>query len=93
MCRNIKTLYNYEPPVNTAEIEAAALQYVRKVSGYTRPSLANEAAFETAVAQVAAATQALLDTLQTKAPPRSRDADAARARERAAARTSQEEPS
>lgn len=92
MCRNIKTLYNYEPPVSTADIEAAALQYVRKVSGYTRPSSANAAAFETAVAQVAAATQALLDALQTKAPPRSREVDAARARTRAARRTTQEEP-
>ena len=72
MCRNIKTLYNFDPPVSDAEIRAAALQYVRKVSGFTKPSRANESAFQAAVDAVAAASRNLLDSLVTNAPPRSR---------------------
>ena len=86
MCRNIRTLYNYEPPSTDADIEAAALQYVRKVSGYTKPSAANEAAFQRAVADIARATAALLDSLQTAAPPRNRAAEIAKARARYAKR-------
>lgn len=82
MCRNIRRLHNYEPPATESEIHDAALQYVRKLSGTARPSAANRAAFDRAVAEVAAATTALLDSLVTTAPPRSRDEDAARARER-----------
>lgn len=80
MCRNIKTLYNFEPPASADEIRAAALQYVRKVSGYARPSLANQAAFDAAVEAVAAASQTLIESLETTAPPRSREVEAARAR-------------
>lgn len=83
MCRNIRRLYNYEPPATEEEVRAAALQYVRKVSGYTRPSQANEEPFERAIDEIAAATQRLLDSLGTNAAPRDREADAARARERA----------
>jgi hypothetical protein len=86
MCRNIRTLHNFEPPATPAEIEAAALQYVRKVSGASRPSKANEAAFERAVAEVAATTERLLAALVTTAPPRDREVEAARARARAEAR-------
>ena len=86
MCRNIRTLYNYEPPSTRADIEAAALQYVRKVSGYTKPSAANEAAFQRAVAEIARATTALLGSLQTAAPPRNREAEIAKARARNAKR-------
>jgi len=86
MCRNIRTLHNFEPAATTAEVDAAALQYVRKVSGTTRPSRANEAVFDAAVAEVAAATQRLLDALVTTAPPRDREVEAARARARAQAR-------
>jgi hypothetical protein len=86
MCRNIRTLHNFEPPASPEEIEAAALQYVRKVSGATRPSKANEAAFERAVAEVAATTERLLAELVTGAPPRDREVEAARARARAEAR-------
>lgn len=86
MCRNIKPLFNYEPPVTLDEIRASALQYVRKVSGYTRPSKANEAAFDEAVERVAAVTAELLDSLVTDAAPRSREVEIARARERAAQR-------
>lgn len=82
MCRNIRRLYNYEPSVTDAEIRAASLQYVRKVSGFTRPSQANEDAFETAVDRVAAATSELLASLVTTAAPRDREAEIARARER-----------
>lgn len=82
MCRNIKPLYHFEPPAGEDEIRAAALQYVRKISGFTRPSQANQAAFEAAVQAVAAASQTLLDSLQTAAPPRSREAEAARRRAR-----------
>lgn len=89
MCRNIKTLYHFEPPVTEDEIRAAALQYVRKVSGFTRPSKANEAAFQTAVETITAATQALLQSLETNAPPRDRAIEAARARARGERRFSQ----
>lgn len=74
MCRNIKTLYNLEPPVTEMEIQEAALQFVRKVSGYRQPSRANEEAFNTAVAEVTQAVQKLMEALQTKGPPRDRDA-------------------
>ncbi len=86
MCRNIRTLYNFEPPATTEEVQAAAVQYVRKVSGSTRPSQANQEAFDQAVREVAEATQRLLDALTTSAPPKNREVEAARARERAAAR-------
>jgi hypothetical protein len=88
MCRNIKTLYNFEPPASEEEIRAAALQYVRKVSGYTKPSQANQAVFQTAVDAVAAATQTLLDSLQTSAPSRDREVEAAKAKARAQKRFS-----
>lgn len=83
MCRNIRALHNFEPPATRDEVAAAALQYVRKVSGSTRPSQANQAAFETAVAEVTAATHRLLDQLTTSAPPKDRDVEAAKARARA----------
>jgi hypothetical protein len=86
MCRNIRTLHNFEPPATEGEVQAAALQYVRKVSGSTKPSKANEQAFARAVADIAAVTQRLLDELVTTAVPRDRDVEAARARARAAAR-------
>jgi hypothetical protein len=86
MCRNIKILFNFDPPVTDEEIRAAALQFVRKVSGFTRPSRTNEAAFEAAVAQIAATSRALLEALETTAPPRSRESEAAKARARAAIR-------
>jgi hypothetical protein len=83
MCRNIKTLHNFEPPATEDEIHAAALQYVRKVSGSQKPSKANEAAFERAVEDVAAVTRELLGTLVTTAAPRDREIETARARARA----------
>jgi hypothetical protein len=86
MCRNIKTLHNFEPPATHDEVHAAAVQYVRKVSGYNKPSKANEAVFERAVAEIAHITRHLLDDLVTQAPPRDRDVEAARARARAAVR-------
>jgi hypothetical protein len=86
MCRNIRVLHNFEPPVTADEVEAAALQYVRKVSGTTRPSAANEEAFGEAVRAVTAATRTLLDSLVTKAPPRDREVEAAKAKARAAER-------
>ena len=86
MCRNIRVLHNFEPPATDDEIEAAALQYVRKVSGATRPSAANEEAFAEAVRVVAEATRPLLDSLVTKAPPRDREIEAAKAKARAAER-------
>lgn len=86
MCRNIRVLYNFEPPATPDEVGAAALQYVRKISGFTKPSQANQAAFDAAVAEVTRASQALLDALVTQAPPRDRDVMAQRARERAAKR-------
>lgn len=86
MCRNIRVLHNFEPPATQAEIEAAALQYVRKVAGVTRPSAANEAAFAEAVRAVTEATATLLGALTTKAAPKDRETEAARARARAAKR-------
>jgi hypothetical protein len=86
MCRNIRTLHNFAPPASDEEVAAAALQYVRKVSGSTRPSHANAAAFEAAVAEVAASTQRLLEALVTTAPPRDREVEAAKARARSQAR-------
>ncbi|MDN5795840.1 MAG: DUF2277 domain-containing protein [Intrasporangium sp.] len=82
MCRNIRQLHNFEPPATTDEVRAAALQYVRKVSGSTKPSQANQAAFDEAVDAVAHVTQHLLDHLSTSAPPKNREVEAARARER-----------
>jgi hypothetical protein len=82
MCRSIRRLHNYAPPVTDAEIRAAALQYVRKVSGSTNPSQANTAPFDEAVAEVAATTRRLIDQLVTSAPPRSREEEARKARER-----------
>jgi hypothetical protein len=86
MCRNIKTLFNFEPPATELEIRDASLQFVRKLSGFTVPSKANEAAFEAAVEQVAAAARTLIGTLVTQAPPRNRDDEAAKARARSALR-------
>jgi hypothetical protein len=86
MCRNIKTLHNFEPPATEEEIRAAAEQYVRKVSGSTKPSKANEAAFLRAIDDVAASTSRLLESLVTTAAPRDREAEAAKARARAAQR-------
>jgi hypothetical protein len=86
MCRNIRTLHNFEPPATEDELRGAALQYVRKISGYTKPSKANEAAFARAVDAVAAASSRLLDELTTAAPPKDREVEAARARARAAER-------
>ena len=86
MCRNIKTLYNFEPPVTEDEIRAAALQFVRKVSGFNAPSKANEAAFTTAVDEIAAAARTLLSSLETNAPPKDREEEAAKARAQAAGR-------
>ena len=83
MCRNIHTLYNFEPPATEDEIRGAALQYVRKVSGFTKPSQANESAFDAAVDEVADATRRLIDSLVTKAAPKDREVEAERARERA----------
>ena len=86
MCRNIRQLHNFEPPATSDEVQAAALQYVRKVSGATRPSQANAEAFDHAVHEVAVATQRLLDALVTTAPPKDREVEAAKARARAAER-------
>ncbi len=86
MCRNIKPLFNFDPPVTDDDVRASALQYVRKVSGYTRPSKANQAAFEEAVERVERVTRELLDALVTDSPPRSRELQIARAHERAAQR-------
>jgi hypothetical protein len=86
MCRNIKTLFNFEPPATELEIRDASLQFVRKLSGFTVPSKANEAAFERAVDEVAAAARTLIDALVTSAEPRDRAVEAARAKARAAAR-------
>jgi hypothetical protein len=86
MCRNIKTLHNFQPPATDEEIRASALQFVRKLAGFTRPSKGNEAAFNRAVEQVAHAAHGLLDSLVTNAPPRDRAVEAAKARARAADR-------
>ena len=82
MCRNIRTLYNFEPPATDEEVRAAALQYVRKISGFNRPSQANEQAFERAIDAVAAASSELLAELTTSAPPKDREVEAAKARAR-----------
>jgi hypothetical protein len=87
MCRNIRPLHNFEPPATHEEVEAAALQYVRKISGYPKPSQANAEAFERAVEEVAAASARLLDALQTNAPPKNREIEAEKRRARAASRT------
>ena len=86
MCRNIKTLHNFEPPATDDEVRASALQFVRKLSGFTRPSKANEAAFNRAVDQVTEAARELLGSLVTNAPPRDREVEAAKARAKAAVR-------
>ncbi len=86
MCRNIRTLHNFEPPATRDEVQAAALQYVRKISGSTRPSAANQEAFDAAVADITAATGRLLQSLTTTAPPKDREVEAAKARARAAVR-------
>ncbi len=86
MCRNIRTLFNFEPTATDAEVRASALQFVRKVSGFTKPSKANEAPFETAVDEVTAVVHRLLDSLETTAPPKDREVEAAKRREKAAKR-------
>lgn len=86
MCRNIKTLFNFDPPVTDEEIRASSLQFVRTICGFTKPSKANEAAFEAAVEEIAALSRELLGSLQTNAPPKSREEEAAKAKARAAAR-------
>ena len=86
MCRNIRPLHNFEPPATPEEVSAAALQYVRKISGSTKPSKANQEAFDDAVHEIAHITQHLLDALVTQAPPKDRDAEAAKAKARAAVR-------
>ena len=86
MCRNIRTLFNFEPPATKEEVHASALQFVRKLSGFTHPSKANEAAFNRAVDEVSRAAHRLLDSLETASPPRDREVEAEKARERAKAR-------
>jgi hypothetical protein len=86
MCRNIKMLFNFDPPVTDEEVRAASLQYVRKISGFSKPSKANEAAFLAAIEEVADASTRLLRSLETNAPPRNRDEEAAKAKARGAAR-------
>jgi hypothetical protein len=86
MCRNIRTLFNFDPPVTEDEIRAASLQFVRKISGFTRPSKANEAAFAEAIDEVASASARLLRSLATTAPPKNREEEAAKAKARAAER-------
>ena len=86
MCRNIRTLYNFEPPATDEELYAASLQFIRKLSGYNKPSKANEVAFNRAVVQVAATARMLIDALETTAEPRDREIEAARARARTAQR-------
>jgi len=86
MCRNIKTLFNFDPPATDEEIRAASLQFVRKLSGFNEPSRANEKAFNRAIEEVAAVARRLIDSLETHAPPKNRDEEAARARARSAER-------
>ncbi|MEO6654591.1 MAG: DUF2277 domain-containing protein [Pyrinomonadaceae bacterium] len=86
MCRNIKTLFNFDPPATSDEVLASSLQFVRKLSGFSKPSKANEAAFDLAVERVSSAAQEMLNSLQTNAPPRDREIEAARAKERSAMR-------
>jgi hypothetical protein len=92
MCRNIRPLFNFAPPANDDEVRAAALQYVRKISGFNRPSKANEAAFDAAVEAIAAASARLLAALQTSAPPKDRAVEAARARARSVRRYTPQPP-
>ena len=86
MCRNIKTLFNFDPPVNAEEIRAASLQFVRKITGFNKPSKANEAAFATAIDEIAEISARLLHSLETSAPPKNREEEAAKAKARAAER-------
>jgi hypothetical protein len=86
MCRNIKNLFNFDPPVTEEEVRAASLQFVRKISGFNKPSKANESAFEAAIDEVAAVSNRLLRSLETNAPPKNREEEAAKARARAAER-------
>jgi hypothetical protein len=86
MCRNIKTLFNFDPPATDEEVRAASLQFVRKLSGFTHPSKANEAAFARAVEEVSGVARRLIDSLETTAPPKDREVEAERARERSARR-------
>jgi len=86
MCRNIRTLYNFSPPVTQEEVRAASLQFVRKITGFHKPSKANEAAFQAAIDEIAAVSSRLLGSLETAAPPKNREAEAAKARTRAAQR-------
>ena len=86
MCRNIKTLYNFEPPVTPEEVRAASLQFVRKITGFNKPSKANEAAFQAAIEDIANVSLRLLQSLETSAPPKNREEEAAKARARAAER-------
>ena len=86
MCRNIRTLFNFEPPVNDDEIRAASLQFVRKISGFNKPSKANEASFHAAIDEIAKVSARLLHSLETTAPPRNREIEAAKAKARAAER-------
>ena len=86
MCRNIKTLFNFDPPATSDEVHAASVQFVRKLSGFTKPSKANEEAFDLAIERVSAAAEVLLESLITNAPPRDRETEAAKAKERAAQR-------
>lgn len=86
MCRNIRTLYNFEPPVTPEEVRAASLQFVRKITGFNKPSKANEAAFQAAIDDIANVSQRLLQSLETTAPPKNREEEAAKAKARAAER-------
>ena len=86
MCRNIKNLFNFDPPVTDEEIRAASLQFVRKICGFTKPSQANEPAFEAAIDEVAGVSRRLLDSLETSAPPKNREEEAAKAKARSLAR-------
>jgi hypothetical protein len=86
MCRNIKNLFNFEPPVTPEEVQAASLQFVRKITGFNKPSKANEGAFQLAIEEIAASSSKLLRALETAAPPKNRDEEAAKAKARAAAR-------
>ena len=93
MCRSIKTLYNFEPPATDDEVRKASIQFVRKLCGFSKPSKANEAAFEAAVEQIAGAARELLGSLVTNATPRNRDVEAAKARAKAATRYATDQPS
>ena len=92
MCRNIRPLFNFEPPATDEEIRAASLQFVRKVSGFTKPSKANQDAFDRAIDEIARSARALIDAMVTNAAPRDREIEAAKARERSAARFGREAP-